>query len=296
MNSKFRRFAKAAFPLLMTLLASAGAHAELPQVDIGARFREEQVEGTFVLLDGQTGAFQRYDEARADKRYLPASTYKIPNSLIALETGVAKGKDFEIEWNSKRNPRQPWWPAAWAQNHTLESALQNSAVWYYQEIARRIGAKRMQAYVDRFNYGNRDISGGIDQFWLTGGLRISANEQVEFLRRFYVNQFGLSERTVQMTKDILVLEETPDYRLSGKTGWAGLGEPGAQQTGWLVGYLEREGKVFYFALNVDVKKKQDAAARMKIVRAVFGDLGLMDTAATDAAPQGAQSAGSGFSR
>ncbi len=296
MNSKFRRFAKAALPLLMTLLASAGAHAELPQVDIGARFREEQVEGTFVLLDGQTGAFQRYNEARADTRYLPASTYKIPNSLIALETGVAKDKDFEIAWDSKRNPRQPWWPAAWAQNHTLETALQNSAVWYYQEVARRIGAERMQAYVDRFNYGNRDISGGIDQFWLTGALRISANEQVEFLRRFYVNQFGLSERTVKMTKDILVLEQTPDYRLSGKTGWAGFGEPGATQTAWLVGYLERQGDVYYFALNVDVKKSQDAAARMKIVRGVFGDLGLLSSAPPALSPQRAQSANSGQSR
>lgn len=296
MKSKFRRFAKAALPLLMTLLAPAGAHAELPQVDIGARFREEQVDGTFVLLDGQTGAFQRYDEARAAQRYLPASTYKIPNSLIALETGEAKGKDYEIEWDSKRAPRQPWWPAAWAQNHTLESALQNSAVWYYQEIARRIGAERMQAYVDRFDYGNRDISGGIDKFWLTGSLRISANEQVEFLHRFYVNQFGLSERTVQMTKDMLVLEQTPEYRLSGKTGWAGFGEPGAPQTAWLVGYLERQGDVFYFALNVDVKKSQDAAARMKIVRAVFGDLGLLSSVPPALSSQRAQSANSGQSR
>ncbi|WP_312993526.1 class D beta-lactamase [Achromobacter animicus] len=296
MKSKFRRFAKAALPLLMTLLAPAGAHAELPQVDIGARFREEQVEGTFVLLDGQTGAFQRHDEARAAQRYLPASTYKIPNSLIALETGEAKGKDYEIEWDSKRAPRQPWWPAAWAQNHTLESALQNSAVWYYQEIARRIGPERMQAYVDRFNYGNRDISGGIDKFWLTGSLRISANEQVEFLRRFYVNQFGLSERTVQLTKDMLVLEQTPDYRLSGKTGWAGFGEPRATQTAWLVGYLERQGDVFYFAVNVDVKKSQDAAARMKIVRGVFGDLGLLSSAPPALSPQRAQSANSGQSR
>ncbi len=296
MKSKFRRFAKAALPLLMTLLGSAAAQAELPVIDIGARFHEQQVEGTFVLLDGQTGEFRRYDEVRAAQRYLPASTYKIPNSLIALETGEAKSKDFVIEWDSKRAPRQPWWPAAWAQNHTLESALQNSAVWYYQEIARRIGAERMQAYVDRFDYGNRNISGGIDQFWLTGSLRISANEQVEFLRRFYVNQFGLAERTVQMTKDMLVLEQTPDYRLSGKTGWAGLGEPGAPQTGWLVGYLERQGEVFYFALNIDVKKSQDAAARMKIVRAVFGDLGLLSTAPPALTSQGAQSAISGASR
>lgn len=296
MKSKFRRLARTALPLLMMLLGPAGAHAELPPVDIGAKFREEQIEGTFVLLDGQTGEFRRYDEVRAAKQYLPASTYKIPHSLIALETGEAESKDFEIEWDRKRVPRQPWWPAAWARNHTLESALQNSAVWYYQEIARRIGAERMQAYVNRFNYGNRNISGGIDQFWLTGSLRISANEQVEFLRRFYVNEFGLAERTVRMTKDMLVLDQTPDYRLSGKTGWAGLGESGVPQTGWLVGYLERQGDVYYFALNIDIRKSQDSAARMKIVRAIFADLGLLSPTPRSQVPQRAQSAISGAAR
>jgi len=280
MRPLFRLFANTALPLI-ALLGSASVHAELPQADIAARFREAQVTGTFVLLDGQTGAYRRHDEERAARRYLPASTYKIPNSLIALETGVAQGKDFKLEWDSKRNPRQPWWPAAWAQDHTLESALKNSTVWYYQEIARRVGAERMQAYVDRFDYGNRDISGGIDQFWLTGGLRISANEQVDFLRRFYVNQLGLSERTVRMTKDMLVLEDTPRYRLSGKSGWAGLGEEGAPQTGWLVGYLERQGDVFYFALNIDIRNSQDAAARMKLVHAVFRDLGLISGSSTN---------------
>jgi len=101
---------------------------------------------------------------------------------------------------------------------------------------------------------------------------------------------------VQLTKDMLVLEQTPDYRLSGKTGWAGFGEPGATQTAWLVGYLERQGDVFYFALNVDVKKSQDAAARMKIVRGVFGDLGLLSSAPPALSPQRAQSANSGQSR
>ncbi len=274
MKSLFRFFANTTLPL-MTLLGAAGAHAELPQADIAARFREAQVEGTFVLLDGQTGEYRRHDEVRAAHRYLPASTYKIPNSLIALETGVAASKDFKLEWDSKRTPRQPWWPQAWAQDHTLESALKNSTVWYYQEIARRVGADRMQAYVDRFDYGNRDISGGIDQFWLTGGLRISANEQVDFLRRFYVNQFGLSDQTVKAAKEMLVLEETPEYRLSGKTGWAGLGEPGAPQTGWLVGYLERQGSVFFYALNIDIRKSQDSAARLQIVHAVFRDFGLL---------------------
>lgn len=277
MRSLFRLFTTAILPLI-ALLGSGSVYAELPQVDIGARFREAQVEGTFVLLDGQSGEYRRHDEARAAQRFLPASTYKIPNTLIALETGVATGKDFNLEWDSKRVPRESWWPAAWAADHTLESALKNSTVWYYQELARRVGAGRMQVYVNRFDYGNRDISGSIDSFWLSGRLKISADEQVSFLRRFYSNQLGLSQLATQLTKDMLVLEETPQYRLSGKSGWAGLGEKGQPQTGWLVGYLERQGDVFFFALNIDIRRSQDAAARMRVTMAVLRDFGLLQGA------------------
>lgn len=91
---------------------------------------------------------------------------KVQNTLIALETGVASGFDFALAWDSVAAPQQSWWPAAWARDHTLRTALPNSVVWYYQELARRIGAQRIQRYVDGFGYGNRDISGGIDQFWL----------------------------------------------------------------------------------------------------------------------------------
>jgi beta-lactamase class D len=149
-------------------------------------------------------------------------------------------------------------------------------VWYYQELARRIGPARMQAYVDRFAYGNRDISGGIDQFWLTGGLRISPEEQADFLRRFYFGELGVSERTTRTAKDLLVLEDTPTYRLSGKTGWAGLGEPSAPQIGWLVGYVERDGKVYFLATNIDIETGEDAAARLSIAKAILRDLGLIE--------------------
>jgi len=213
------------------LLAAQSVHAALPEVDIGARFREAGVEGSFVLLDGQSGEVRRHAPARAAQGFLPASTYKIPNTLVALEEGVAKGKDFRLAWDSARAPRQPWWPASWARDHSLESALKHSAVWYYQEVARRVGPSRMQHWVDRFGYGNRDISGGIDQFWLRGGLRISADQQVDFLRRFHAGQLGVSARTTRLAKEMLVLEETPDYRLSGKSGWAGFGEPGQPQLG-----------------------------------------------------------------
>ena len=257
------------------LLAARSGHAALPNVDIGARFSAAQVEGTFVLLDGQSGEIRRHAPARAARGFLPASTYKIPNTLIALEEGVARDKDFKLAWDSARAPRQPWWPAAWARDHTLASALSNSAVWYYQEVARRVGPSRMQHWVDRFGYGNRDISGGIDQFWLTGGLRISADQQADFLRRFHAGQLGVSARTTRLAKEMLVLEETPDYRLSGKSGWAGFGEPGQPQLGWLVGYLEREGKVHFFAMNLDIARPGDAAARMGILKAVLRDFGLL---------------------
>jgi beta-lactamase class D len=233
------------------------------------------VNGTFVLLDPRAGRALRHDPERARRRFLPASTYKIPHTLIALETGVASGAEFPLVWDSNVASRQPWWPAAWSRNQTLRSALRDSVIWYYQELARRIGSARMQLYVDRFAYGNRDISGGIDQFWLTGALRISAEEQADFLRRFYFGALGVSERATRIAKELLVMEETPTYRLSGKSGWAGLGDPSAPQLGWLVGYLERDGQVWFFATNIDIAKVEDAAARLSITKAILRDLGLI---------------------
>jgi beta-lactamase class D len=233
------------------------------------------IEGTFVLLDGKSGKALCHNPERASTAFLPASTFKIPNSLIALEAGVATSPDFSLAWDSKATPRQPWWPPIWAQDHTLRTALPNSVVWYYKELARRIGAERMQSYVDRFEYGNRNISGGIDQFWLSGGLRISAEQQVQFLRRFYFGELPVSERTTRLVKDMLVMEETPFYRLSGKTGWAGFGDASAPSVGWLVGYLERNGQVHFFAINIDIRKNEDAAARLSITKAVLRDAGLI---------------------
>lgn len=218
-----------------------------------------------ILRPTASSATTPSGHARASS--LPRLT-KSPTRLIALETGVASGPDFPLAWNSSIAPRQPWWPV-WAKDHTLRTALANSVVWYYQELARRIGAKRMQEYVNRFGYGNREISGGIDQFWLTGGLLISAEEQIDFLRRFYFGKLNVSERGTRIVKDLLVLEETPNYRLSGKTGWAGPGETSAPQIGWLAAYIERFEKVYFFAINIDIEQKKDAAARLLIAKAIL---------------------------
>jgi beta-lactamase class D len=278
-------------PAFLTLLTATGAYAsgitgtshnETMTRTFASIFETAGVQGTFVLMDGQSGQVLRHNPERAKERFLPASTYKIPNTLIALDSGVVPQVDFGLKWDPARAPRQNWWPAAWAQDHTLRTALPNSVVWYYQELARRIGPSVMQSYVNRFEYGNRDISGEQDRFWLTGGLRISADEQIGFLERFYFGELGVSERATQITKELLVMEETPEYRLSGKTGWAAFGEEfagdsgkGRRQIGWLVGYLERDEQVYFYAINVEIKKDADAAARLKITKAILNELGLI---------------------
>ena len=244
----------------------------------------EGVEGTFVLYDADAARYVRYNPERARERFLPASTFKIPNSLIALETGVVPDVDRVLAWDSAAAPRRDWWPAPWSRSHDMRSAFAHSVVWYYQELARRIGAERMQRHLDRFGYGNRDLSGGIDRFWLSGGLRISPDEQVEFLRRFYEGELGISPRATQAVKEIMVLESTPEYRLSGKTGTAELSEE--RELGWLVGYVERAGKVYYYALNVegeDVFEEWSRERRREVAKRILRDLDVLPDPARTAA-------------
>jgi beta-lactamase class D len=259
----------------------AGAASDPPRSNLADHFDAAphfgDLEGTFLLVDGAGQWIVRHRPDRAALRFLPASTFKIPNTLIALETGVADGPGFMLHRDENVAPREDWWPASWSGDHTLATALPGSVVWYYQELARRIGPQRMSDYLRRFDYGNQDVSGGIDRFWLTGGLRISAEEQLAFLRRFYDGALGVSRATTALTKTLLVLEETPRYRFSGKTGWAGLGDADTADLGWLVGYIEREGNVYFYAMNIDIRTDEDAAARLRITRAILRDLGLIDT-------------------
>jgi beta-lactamase class D len=143
----------------------------------------------------------------------------------------------------------------WKQDHTLRSAIKYSVVWYYRELAKRVGQERMKKYVSDFGYGNQDISGGINSpnlfeaFWLNSSLRISADEQIEFLKKFYAGKLPVAERSTNIVKDILVLEKTDQYTLSGKTGGGAL--PKGKSLGWFVGYVETKGNVYFFATNIE---------------------------------------------
>ena len=172
--------------------------------DLAKRFIAEGTVGTFVGYKVDDYLIVASDKNRSGEAMLPASTFKIPNSLIALETGVVADTDKEVfKWDGVKRSIEPW-----NKDHTMRSAFAASAVPVYQDIARRIGAERMQKYLDLFEYGNRDIGGGIDQFWLTGDLRIDPMQQVDFVDRLRRGVLPVSKRSQELVRDILRGDES----------------------------------------------------------------------------------------
>ncbi|MGH7599336.1 MAG: class D beta-lactamase [bacterium] len=232
------------------------------------------IDGAFVLYDTKNDKYYRHNEKRCAERLSPCSTFKVPNSLIALETGVVADENFVIEWDSVAIPRQSLVSPNWARDHDLRSAMQYSVVWYYQEVARRVGEENYRHYLRKINYGNQDISGGVDRFWLASTLKISANEQIEFLKKFYRDELGFSKRATEIVKSIIVLEQADQYTLRGKTG-AGPRENG-KMLGWLVGYVETKDNLYFYALNMDGEIFQEVSARrMELAKALLRELKIL---------------------
>ncbi|GAB6037378.1 OXA-48 family carbapenem-hydrolyzing class D beta-lactamase OXA-54 [Fundidesulfovibrio butyratiphilus] len=234
----------------------------------GAVFEKAGVRGTLVLKREGDPKTYVFDSKRAATGYLPASTFKIMSALIALETGVADGPEALFAWDGVTRE-----VPAWNQNLSLRRAFQVSAVPVFQVIARRIGPERMSWYVRASRYGNATITGApIDAFWLEGSLRISALQQVNFLSRLYRDRLPFSSWAMDIVKDMMA-EKGPDYVFRTKTGL--LSRNGHPELAWWVGWLERGGDVWHFALNIDVDKPEQVPQRKLIVLEVLRMQGLM---------------------
>ena len=230
-------------------------------------FEAAGVSGAMVLQKDGAREILVFDAKRAATPYLPASTFKILNTLIALDTGAVAGPDEVFPYDGV-----PRFLPAWNADLTLRQAFAVSCVPVYQEIARRIGPERMARCVAAAGYGNADISGGIDLFWLQGGLRISALEQLDFLARLSRRELPFSANAVAVTLDVMVAETTPDYVLRAKTGWAARVSPGI---GWYVGTVTRGRDTWYFALNIDIDNPAQAPAREAVARAILRSEGVL---------------------
>lgn len=225
-------------------------------------FTDAAVPGTIVVVDERVGQSWVCNEARAKERQLPASTFKVPHALFALDAGIVKDEFQVFKWDGV--PRDI---TGWNRDQTIRTSMQYSTVWLYQEWARRLGEAREREYLQTIGYGNADPSGGVDRFWLDGGLRISAVEQVAFLQRLYRNALPFRVEHQRLVKDIMINEAGRDWILRAKTGWTARPE---RQVGWWVGWVERADGPVFFALNIDLPKKgEDAPKREAIARAIL---------------------------
>lgn len=244
--------------------------------DLARHFTDNGTEGTFVAYKVDDYAVIASDTERSGQALLPASTFKIPNSVIALDTGVVGDPDKDVfKWDGVTRLIPEW-----NRDHTLRSAIAASAVPVYQEIARRIGAERMQSYVDAFDYGNRDIGGGIDRFWLSGDLRIDPVQQVDFLDRLRRGALPASKRAQDLTRDILPVTQVGDAVIRAKTGLIGVDDQARSadvrnSIGWLVGWVENGPRATVFALNLDIRDGHHTAARMSLVQQCLKDIGAL---------------------
>jgi beta-lactamase class D len=222
--------------------------------------------GTIVLASADGARQYVANPARAANPLLPASTFKIPNTLIALAEGVAYEQEV-FRWDGRDTG-----VAAWNQDHTLATAFRASCVWCYQELARRVGQGAYERYLAQLQYGNQRPGPSLTTFWLDGDLRISALGQIDFLRRVYVQAPPIPPAAYAVLRRIMVVEETPTCVLRGKTGWVRRTDG---EHGWFVGYVESQAGTWFFATNLEIGLASIAGRREQLIREALQAKGIL---------------------
>lgn len=230
-----------------------------------------QLKGSVLIYNVKANRYFSNDFTWANEGHLPASTFKIPNTLIALETGVLPNEEYVFTWDGKKRSL-----AAWERDLTVKEAFQASCVPCYQEIARKIGFEQMSTWTRAFGYGTLAITpASLDSFWLRGPSNISSYQQIDFLLKLVTRELPISERTSTIMRHIMMVEQTENYTLRAKTGW---GTRGGIDNGWYVGYVETINNTYIFATNVEpvnpAETSHFAAARILATKAALRRLGV----------------------
>jgi bla regulator protein BlaR1 len=221
-------------------------------------------EGSFVLLSLKENRYHIYNEEKSMLRVSPDSTYKIYSALIGLEEKVITPGDSAMKWNGKQNEYKEW-----NRDQTLDTAMKHSVNWYFQDLDRKIGEDTLATYLERLNYGNKDLSGGVGNYWLESSLKISPVEQVELLRTFYINEQYFNPVNVETVKSALTLEKNGDSMLYGKTGTGIIN--GETVNGWFIGFVETNDDTWFFATNIQDNDTANGSKAAKITLSILKD-------------------------
>lgn len=217
--------------------------------DLGTFFKG--YEGCFVLFDKNNNEYCIYNENKSNKRVSPCSTFKIILSLIGLETKTIKDEKVIFKWDGTQYPKEV---ADWNRDHNLKTALTYSVNWYFYKLVSQINEDELYSYVQKLNYGNKDITGGKTKFWEQSSLKISPKEQVEWLRKFYDYQIPFSKRNIDILKQSVVVPNNNGNMVFGRTGTGGTADYKIVN-GWFIGYIEKNNNVYFFATNIEGKDK-----------------------------------------
>ena len=264
------------FSAFIISLAACSPNNITEDTSLEKYFTENNVTGCFGLFDNGKGHFTIYNPVRfSDSVYLPASTFKIINSLIGVETGIVKDSSTVIPWDSVQRRRTEC-----NRDMTMYDAFRISCPPWYQELARRIGKQTMQHWLDSLGYARRydtfRIKNNLDTFWLDNSAKVTADEQLGIVKKLYFDQLPFTQRSHRIVRNMMLWENNANYRLSYKTGW-GETEKG-HQLGWIVGWIEENKHPYFFVLqlesadnNVDMP-----AVRIKLLKDILKKLGYME--------------------
>jgi beta-lactamase class D len=225
-------------------------------------FTENKVAGCFGLFDNGKGEFTIYNVSRfTDSAYLPASTFKIVNSLIGLEIRQVLDSSTVITWDSLSRGRPEC-----DRDLSMNNAFRLSCPPWYQQLARRIGKDTMQHWLDTLGYAaSRSrflVAGNLDTFWLDNSAKVTADEQMGLVKRLYFDQLPFTKRSQRIVRDMMLWENNANYQLSYKTGW-GTNEKG-NQLAWIVGWIEENKHPYFFVLQIESPDKNIDMASIRI--------------------------------
>jgi beta-lactamase class D len=238
-------------------------------------FEEHKVTGTFGLFNNASGNFTIYQVKKfKDSVYLPASTFKIVNSLIGIETGSVKDDSTVIKWNG-----EPSRIDACNQDLPMYKAFRTSCLPWFQELARRIGQDTMQKEIDSLGYGQRygkPTIKRIDSFWIDNSIKVTPDEQLGLVKRLYFQKLPFQPRTQRIVKKMMLMEDNSNYKLSYKTGWGN--RENGNSVGWIVGWIEENRHPYFFVLQIETPdpKADIVGIRMKMLKDILGQYGFFE--------------------
>jgi beta-lactamase class D len=258
---------------LTVILLTFWVSTTFGQTSFQKYFDKLGLKGSTTVYDYKNRKWVFTDKRDAETATLPASTFKIPNSLFALEYKAVQDENEVFKWDGHPKSHLGKVIEAWNRDTDLKTAFRNSTVWFYVEVAKRVGRSRYEKTLKKCGYGNRNFSEKGTDFWNYGEFAVTPKNQIEFLIRLYENRLPFSDSTMSKVKEIMVTEKSETRTYRDKTGWT---RRNGTDIGWVVGYVETKDNVYFFATRLLKDEKDEnpdfLKGRKEITKQILNDL------------------------